>query len=90
MWMTFWGHVDRQSFDGDGYDGTGIIDDMNVSVGRVKLGFEGERVIVMEDGNRFAVFGQVGGRHDSGDGDTGSGGGGIGTVVRAKTTGLPV
>ena len=53
--------------------GVGIIDDMNVDVGRVKLAFEGERVISMEDGNRFAVFGQVGGRHDSGDGETGSG-----------------
>ncbi len=53
--------------------GTGIIDDMNVSVGRVKLAFEGERIIVAENGNTFAVFGQVGGRHDSGDGDTGSG-----------------
>ena len=53
--------------------GVGIIDDMNVDVGRVKLAFEGERVISMEDGNRLAVFGQVGGRHDSGDGETGSG-----------------
>ena len=53
--------------------GVGIIDDMNVDVGRVKLAFEGERVISMEDGNRFSVFGQVGGRHDSGDGETGSG-----------------
>ena len=53
--------------------GVGIIDDMNVDVGRVKLAFEGERVISMEDGNRFAVFGQVGGRHDSGDGESGSG-----------------
>ena len=53
--------------------GVGIIDDMNVDVGRVKLAFEGERVISMENGNRFAVFGQVGGRHDSGDGETGSG-----------------
>ena len=53
--------------------GTGIVDDMNVSVGRVKLAFEGERVIVTDGGDRFAVFGQVGGRHDSGDGDTGSG-----------------
>lgn len=53
--------------------GVGIIDDMNVDVGRVKLAFEGERVIAMEDGNRFAVFGQVGGRHDSGDGEDGSG-----------------
>ena len=53
--------------------GAGIVDDMNVSVGRVKLAFEGERVIVMDGGDRFAVFGQVGGRHDSGDGDTGSG-----------------
>ena len=53
--------------------GTGIIDDMNVSVGRVKLGLEGERVIVTDGGDRFAVFGQVGGRHDSGDGETGSG-----------------
>ena len=53
--------------------GTGIIDDMNVSVGRVKLGLEGERVIVADGGDRFAVFGQVGGRHDSGDGETGSG-----------------
>ena len=53
--------------------GTGIIDDMNVSVGRVKLAFEGERVIVTDGGDRFAVFGQVGGRHDSGDGETGSG-----------------
>ena len=48
--------------------GVGIIDDMNVTVGRVKVGFEGERVIVMEGGNRFAVFGQVGGLHDSGSG----------------------
>ena len=53
--------------------GTGIIDDMNVDVGRVKIAFEGERVISMEDGNRFAIFGQVGGRHDTGDGETGSG-----------------
>ena len=53
--------------------GVGIIDDMNVDVGRVKLAFEGERVISTEGGNRFAVFGQVGGRHDSGDGETGSG-----------------
>ena len=53
--------------------GVGIIDDMNVSVGRVKLAVEGERVIVAENGNTFSVFGQVGGRHDSGDGDTGSG-----------------
>ena len=53
--------------------GSGIIDDMNVDVGRVKIAFEGERVISTEDGNRFAIFGQVGGRHDSGDGETGSG-----------------
>ena len=53
--------------------GVGIIDDMNVSVGRVKVAVEGERVIVAENGNTFSVFGQVGGRHDSGDGDTGSG-----------------
>ena len=53
--------------------GAGIIDDMNVSVGRVKVAVEGERVIVAENGNSFSVFGQVGGRHDSGDGDTGSG-----------------
>ena len=48
--------------------GVGIIDDMNVSVGRVKLAFEGERIIIAENGNSFSVFGQVGGRHDSGDG----------------------
>ena len=53
--------------------GAGIIDDMNVDVGRVKIAFEGERVISTEDGNRFAIFGQVGGRHDTGDGETGSG-----------------
>ena len=53
--------------------GVGIIDDMNVSVGRVKVAVEGERIIVAENGNTFSVFGQVGGRHDSGDGDTGSG-----------------
>ena len=53
--------------------GVGIIDDMNVSVGRIKLGFEGERMIVVDDGSTFSVFGQVSGRHDSGDGDTGSG-----------------
>ena len=53
--------------------GMGIIDDMNVDVGRVKIAFEGERVISTEDGNRFAIFGQVGGRHDTGDGETGSG-----------------
>ena len=53
--------------------GAGIIDDMNVDVGRVKIAFEGERVISAEDGNRFAIFGQVGGRHDTGDGETGSG-----------------
>ena len=53
--------------------GAGIIDDMNVSVGRVKVAVEGERIIVAENGNSFSVFGQVGGRHDSGDGDTGSG-----------------
>ncbi len=54
-------------------DGVGIIDDMNVSVGRVKFGLEGARVIVMDGGDTFSVFGQVGGRHDSGDGDTGTG-----------------
>ena len=53
--------------------GVGIIDDMKVDVGRVKVAFEGERVISTEDGNRFAIFGQVGGRHDSGDGESGSG-----------------
>ena len=53
--------------------GAGLVDDMNVDVGRVKVAFEGERVISMEDGNRFAIFGQVGGRHDTGDGETGSG-----------------
>ena len=53
--------------------GVGIIDDMNVSVGRIKLGLEGERMIVVDGGNTFSVFGQVSGRHDSGDGDTGSG-----------------
>ncbi len=53
--------------------GVGIIDDMNVSVGRVKVGFEGERIISMDGGDMFSIFGQIGGRHDSGDGDTGSG-----------------
>ena len=53
--------------------GIGIIDDMNVSVGRVKVGFEGERIISMDGGDIFSIFGQIGGRHDSGDGDTGSG-----------------
>ena len=54
-------------------DGAGIIDDMNISVGRVKVGFEGERYLVNNGGEVFSVFGQLSGRHDSGDGDTGSG-----------------
>ncbi len=53
--------------------GVGIVDDMNVSVGRVKLALEGEHLISVGGGGTFSVFGQVGGRHDSGDGDTGSG-----------------
>ena len=57
----------------DADDGVGLLDDMDVSVGRVMIAFEGERIISSEGGNVFSVFGQVGGRHDSGDGDTGSG-----------------
>ncbi len=53
--------------------GLGIISDMNVSVSRVKLALEGERMIVVDGSEMFSVFGQIGGRHDSGDGDTGSG-----------------
>jgi len=53
--------------------GVGIINDMSVDVGRVKLAVEAERVVSSDNGNRFAIFGQIGGRHDSGDGETGSG-----------------
>ena len=54
-------------------DAVGLLDGVDVSVGRVMLAFEGERIISMDGGNVFSIFGQVGGRHDSGDGDTGSG-----------------
>ena len=53
--------------------GVGIVDDMNVSVSRVKIALEGERLISMGGGETVSLFGQVGGRHDSGDGDSGSG-----------------
>ncbi len=54
-------------------DGVGLLQGMDVDVGRVKIAFEGERIISMEGGNVFSIFGQIGGRNDSGDGDTGTG-----------------
>ena len=53
--------------------GVGIVDDMNVSVSRVKFAVEGERFISSGGGETVSIFGQIGGRHDSGDGDTGTG-----------------
>ena len=53
--------------------GVGIVDDMNVSVSRVKFAVEGERFISSSGGETVSIFGQIGGRHDSGDGDTGTG-----------------
>ena len=44
------------------------IDDLSVSVGRIRVGLEGSRTFLLEDGALFTPFADVTGRHDTGAG----------------------
>ena len=50
----------------------GSLDDVSSSVGRLRFGLEGSWEVRMESGE-LSPFAQVSARHDSGDGETGSG-----------------
>ena len=65
------GEVSTLQMDTDGI--TGAIQNLEVDVSRARAGIEGKRTFVMDDGGRFILFGQLGARNDSGDGDAGSG-----------------
>lgn len=52
-----------------GTDGAGQrIDDLSISVGRVRAGLEGSRTFALEDGALLTPFADVTGRHDTGAG----------------------
>ena len=65
------GEVSTLQMDTDGI--TGAIASVEVDVSRARAGVEGKRTFMMDDGGRFILFGQLGARNDSGDGDGGSG-----------------
>ena len=69
--ITLLGDVAALNMDTDGI--TGAITSMEVEVGRVRAAVEGKRTFAMDDGARVVLFGQLGARSDSGDGDTGQG-----------------
>ena len=65
------GDVASLQMDTDGI--TGAIANVEVDVSRVRAAVEGKRTFAMDDGTRVILFGQLGARSDSGDGDTGQG-----------------
>ncbi len=69
--ITLLGDVASVRMDTDGI--TGAISNVEVDVSRVRAAVEGKRTVVMDDGARIVLFGQLGARSDSGDGDTGQG-----------------
>ena len=69
--ITLLGDASTLTLDTDGI--TGATSSVEVDVSRVRAGLQGARTIVMDDGARVVLFGEVAARNDSGDGDTGSG-----------------
>ena len=69
--ITLLGDVAALNMDTDGI--TGAITSLEVDVSRVRAAVEGKRTFAMDDGARVVLFGQLGARSDSGDGDTGQG-----------------
>ncbi|MDE0350837.1 MAG: autotransporter domain-containing protein [Gammaproteobacteria bacterium] len=69
--ITLLGDVAALNMDTDGI--TGAITSLDVDVSRVRAAVEGKRTFAMDDGARVILFGQLGARSDSGDGDTGQG-----------------
>ena len=69
--ITLLGDVATLQMDTDGI--TGAITSLEVDVSRVRAAVEGKRTFAMDDGARVVLFGQLGARSDSGDGDTGQG-----------------
>ncbi len=53
-------------------DGTGLIDGLSVDARRLRVGLEASRSVSL-GGATLAPFAEVGGRHDGGDGQTGTG-----------------
>ncbi len=82
--ITLLGDVATLTMDTDGI--TGAITNTEVDVRRVRAGVEGKRTVTMDDGSRLVLFGQLGARNDSGDGETGSGAE-ISAGVRFNTAG---
>lgn len=82
--ITLLGDVASLTMDTDGI--TGAITSTEVDVRRVRAGVEGKRTVTMDDGSRVVLFGQLGARSDSGDGETGSGAE-ISAGVRFNTAG---
>ena len=78
------GDVASLQMDTDGI--TGAIANVEVDVSRVRAAVEGKRTFAMDDGARVILFGQLGARSDSGDGDTGQGAE-VGAGVRYNTAG---
>ena len=78
------GEVSTLQMDTDGI--TGAITSMEIDVSRARAGIEGKRTFTMDDGARFILFGQLGARNDSGDGDAGSGAD-VSAGVRYNTAG---
>ena len=78
------GEVSTLQMDTDGI--TGAIASVEVDVSRARAGVEGKRTFTMDDGGRFILFGQLGARNDSGDGDGGSGAD-VSAGVRYNTAG---
>ncbi len=81
--VTFLGDASTIRMDTDGI--TGAIQNVDVSVRRIRAGLQGARMIEMDDGTSFELFGEVAARNDSGDGQTG-GGAEISAGIRFNTT----
>ena len=82
--ITLLGDVASLTMDTDGI--TGAISSVEVDVSRVRAAVEGKRTVVMDDGGRIVLFGQLGARSDGGDGETG-GGAEVSAGVRYNTAG---
>ena len=69
--LSLLGDVSVLEMESDG--GVGIINDLDVSVSRLRAGLEAGRNMALEDGGMVTWFGQVAVRQDGGDGETGGG-----------------